>query len=73
MRAIPIEQPIFEGDTIITGNDGQLQVHMNDDAIIAVRANSKLKAAEKLNTTNILVAPTLLQQPTNTKLLVPAI
>lgn len=43
MRAISTEQPIFEGDTIITGNDGELQVRMKDDAFIAVRANSKLK------------------------------
>lgn len=43
MRAIHTEQPIFEGDTIITGNDGELQVRMKDDAFIAVRANSKLK------------------------------
>ena len=43
MRAIKTEQPIFEGDTIITGADGELQVRMKDDAFIAVRANSKLK------------------------------
>lgn len=43
MRTIKIDQPIFEGDTIITGADGELQVRMKDDAFIAVRANSKLK------------------------------
>ena len=43
MRAIKPEQPIYEGDIIITGADGELQVRMKDDAFIAVRPNSKLK------------------------------
>jgi hypothetical protein len=43
MRAIKTEHPIFEGDTIITGSDGELQVRMKDNAFIAVHANSKIK------------------------------
>ena len=43
MRAIKPDQPVYEGDIIITGADGELQVRMKDDAFIAVRPNSKLK------------------------------
>jgi hypothetical protein len=43
MRAIKPDQPVFEGDIIITGADGELQVRMKDDGFIAVRPNSKLK------------------------------
>lgn len=43
IRAIDKDQPLYTGDTIITGNDGELQARMQDEAIIAVRASSKLK------------------------------
>ena len=43
IRPIKVDQPIYEGDIIITGKDGELQARMQDNAFIAVRANSKLK------------------------------
>jgi hypothetical protein len=43
IRAIKKDQFLYSGDIIITGKDGELQARMQDEAIIAVRANSKLK------------------------------
>lgn len=43
IRSIKNDQPLYEGDIIITGQDGELQARMQDEAIIAVRPNSKLK------------------------------
>jgi len=43
IRAIKMDQPLYSGDIIITGKDGELQARMQDEAIIAVRANTRLK------------------------------
>lgn len=43
IRPIKKDQSLYNGDIIITGKDGELQARMQDEAIIAVRANSRLK------------------------------
>jgi len=43
IRAIKMDQSLYNGDIIITGKDGELQARMQDEAIIAVRANTRLK------------------------------
>ena len=40
-RTLATSDPIFEGDSIITASDGELLIRMVDDAVIAVRANTR--------------------------------
>lgn len=44
-RVPRVGEPVLEGDTLHCGKDGELHVRMQDDAFIAVRANTQLKIA----------------------------
>ncbi|MBS0309014.1 MAG: FecR domain-containing protein [Proteobacteria bacterium] len=41
-RSVRVSDPINEGDSVVTGKDGELHMTMNDDAFIAVRSNSNM-------------------------------
>ncbi|WP_108124716.1 FecR family protein [Saccharospirillum mangrovi] len=45
-RELQRRADVFEGDTLITGDDGQLQLRFEDNAILALRANSELRISE---------------------------
>ncbi|GGX63419.1 FecR family protein [Saccharospirillum salsuginis] len=45
-RALQRRSDVFEGDTIVTGADGSLQIRFKDNAILALRAESQLKITE---------------------------
>ncbi|MBU2862449.1 FecR family protein [Reinekea forsetii] len=45
-RTIKRRSVILEGDTLITGADGEVHIRFNDNAILALRANSQLKINE---------------------------
>ena len=45
-RALQRRSDVFEGDTIVTGTDGSLQIRFKDNAILALRADSQLKITE---------------------------
>jgi len=42
-RALKKGDPVYEGETVITGPSASLQLRMADDAMIAVRPNSRLQ------------------------------
>lgn len=45
-RTIKRRSVILEGDTLVTGEDGEVHIRFNDNAILALRANSQLKINE---------------------------
>jgi hypothetical protein len=45
-RALERRADVFEGDTLVTGANGEIQVRFNDNAILALRAGSRLKISE---------------------------
>ncbi|WP_108124715.1 FecR family protein [Saccharospirillum mangrovi] len=45
-RLLQRRSDVFEGDTLITGADGTLQLRFEDNAILALRANSQLRISE---------------------------
>ncbi|PTY37017.1 hypothetical protein BGP77_06960 [Saccharospirillum sp. MSK14-1] len=45
-RALQRRSDIFEGDTLVTGADGRLQLRFEDNAILALRADSQLRISE---------------------------
>lgn len=45
-RPLRRRSDVFEGDTLITGADGKLQLRFNDNAIMALRADSELVISE---------------------------
>lgn len=45
-RQLQRRSDIFEGDTLVTGEDGRLQLRFEDNAILALRANSQLRISE---------------------------
>lgn len=45
-RQLQRRSDIFEGDTLVTGADGRLQLRFEDNAILALRANSQLRISE---------------------------
>ena len=42
-RALKKGDPVYEGETVITGPSASLQLRMVDDAMVAVRPNSRLQ------------------------------
>ena len=44
-RTPKVNDMVQEGDTIVTARDGELHVHMEDEAYMAVRPNTRLKIA----------------------------
>ncbi len=45
-RALERRSAVLEGDTLVTGANGEIQVRFNDNAILALRAGSRLKISE---------------------------
>jgi hypothetical protein len=45
-RALERRSDVLEGDTLVTGANGEIQVRFNDNAILALRAGSRLKISE---------------------------
>lgn len=45
-RLLQRRSDVFEGDTLITGTDSNLQLRFEDNAILALRANSQLRISE---------------------------
>lgn len=45
-RLLQRRDDVFEGDTLTTGANGQLQLRFEDNAILALRANSRLRISE---------------------------
>lgn len=45
-RPLQRRSDIFEGDTLVTGPDGQLQLRFEDNAILALRSDSQLRISE---------------------------
>lgn len=45
-RPLQRRSDIFEGDTLVTGADGSLQIRFQDNAILALREDSQLKITE---------------------------
>lgn len=45
-RPLQRRSDIFEGDTLVTGADGRLQLRFEDNAILALRADSQLRISE---------------------------
>lgn len=45
-RALKRRSEVFEGDTLITGADGALQIRFQDNAILALREDSQLRITE---------------------------
>ncbi|WP_108124717.1 FecR family protein [Saccharospirillum mangrovi] len=45
-RPLQRRADVFEGDTLITGTDGRLQLRFEDNAILALRADSQLRISE---------------------------
>ncbi len=42
-RALKKGDPVYEGETVVTGPSASLQLRMSDEAVIAVRPNSRLQ------------------------------
>lgn len=45
-RALAVDDYVFEGDSIITGNDGELHLDMEDGGYMSVRPNTKMRIAK---------------------------
>lgn len=45
-RTLQRRSEVFEGDTLVTGENGRLQLRFEDNAILALRANSQLRISE---------------------------
>lgn len=45
-RAPKVNDPIYEGESIVTGADGEVQVQMEDGGLIAVRPNTKMRIVQ---------------------------
>lgn len=45
-RLLQRRDNVFEGDTLITGTDSNLQLRLEDNAILALRANSQLRISD---------------------------
>jgi hypothetical protein len=46
MRRVNVGDAINEGDSIVTGSDGEIHLHMGDEGLIAVRPNTKMRIAQ---------------------------
>lgn len=45
-RALAVDDYVFEGDSIVTGNDGELHLDMEDGGYMSVRPNTKMRIAK---------------------------
>lgn len=45
-RAPKVNDPIYEGESIVTGADGEVQVQMEDGGLIAVRPNTRMRIVQ---------------------------
>ena len=43
MRRPALGDPIYEGDSIVTGSDGEVHLAMEDSAYIGVRPSTKMR------------------------------
>jgi hypothetical protein len=46
LRAVQVGNQVFEGDSIVTGTDGEIHLTMADEGYIAVRPNTKMRIAQ---------------------------